>query len=338
MAKRVVITKRGGPEVLAVVEGPAPEPGPGQVRIRVAAAGVAFADLLMREGLYPNTPRPPFTPGYDVVGTVDRLGAGVSGMAVGDTVAALTMVGGYAEYICVDAQSAVRAPQGVDAAEAVALVLNFLTAYQMLHRCVRIEAGERALIHGAGGGVGDALLQLGRLGKIMMLGTASAGKHEAIQRLGATPIDYHKEDFVARVREITGDGVDVVFDAVGGRQWKRSFRALRAGGLLVGYGFSAATVDGRRSLVRALAAFFGMPRYDLLHLMTQTRGVMGYNVMTLKRGRPQWYREDLAALLRLLAERQIQPHIAERVPLAEATRAHELLGRAAVTGKIVLVC
>lgn len=336
--RTVVISKRGGPAVLRLVERALPEPADGEVRIKVAACGVAFADVLMREGLYPGVPKPPFSPGYDVAGTIDVVGPSVSGVAVGQRVVALTKLGGYADYVCVPAASLVAAPDGVDDAEAVALVLNFLTAYQMIHRCARLVAGERVLIHGAGGGVGDALLQVGRLAGLQMYGTASRGKHDAIRKLGATPIDYRDEDFVARIRQLTGDGVDAVFDAVGGKQWRRSFDCLRVGGMLIGYGFSSATVKGRRRLGKAAANWLGMPRFQLLELMDATRSVMGYNVTVMKAARPDWYREDLSALLALLAAGRIRPLIAERIPLAEAARAHQLLDDAAVAGKLILVC
>ncbi|MDB4971525.1 MAG: oxidoreductase, zinc-binding dehydrogenase family protein [Myxococcales bacterium] len=336
--RKVMISKRGGPDVLKLVEEELPEPGAGEARVKITAAGVAFADVLMREGLYPGVPKPPFAPGYDVVGTVDALGEGVTGFTIGTRVAALTRIGGYADYLCVPAESLVPVPDGVDAAEAVALVLNFLTAWQMLHRCARLQRGERVLIHGAGGGVGDALLQLGKLAGLALYGTASRAKHAAIAAAGATAIDYRSEDFVARVKELTGDGVDAVFDAVGGKQWKRSFQALRVGGMLVGYGFSSATVNGRRSLPKAATNYLGMPRFHLLGLMDATRSVMGYNVMVMKAARPEWYREDLAMLLGLLQQGKIRPAVAERVPLAEAAHAHRLLGGAEIRGKLVLLC
>ncbi|MCU1282059.1 MAG: oxidoreductase [bacterium] len=336
--RKMVISRRGGPAVLALVEEPLPEPAAGEVRLAIAAAGVAFADVLMREGLYPGVPKPPFAPGYDVAGTIDALGAGVTGFAVGQRVVALTKIGGYADYLCVPSAALVPMPDGVDDAEAVTLVLNFLTAHQLIHRCARLRAGERVLIHGAGGGVGDALLQLGRLAGLELYGTASRAKHAALAQSGAVAIDYREEDFVARIAALTGDGVDAVFDAVGGKQWKRSFACLRVGGMLVGYGFSAATVKGRRNLPRAIANYVGMPKFQLLKLMDATRSVMGFNVTVMKAARPDWYREDLGTLLALLAEGRIRPLIAERIPLAEAARAHQLLDDAAVTGKLVLVC
>ena len=337
-SRKVVISRRGGPEVLKLVEGEPPEPAAGEVRVHVAATGVAFADVLMREGLYAGTPKPPFAPGYDVVGTVDKVGDGVASVRVGQRVAALIMIGGYADHVCVAADRIVPVPDGVDAAEAVALVLNFLTAYQMLQRSARLRAGERILIHGAGGGVGDALLQLGRIAGLQMYGTASKSKHATLAAAGAVPIDYRDEDFVARIHALTGDGVDAVFDAVGGKHWARSFAALRTGGALVGYGFSSATRKGRRSLPHAIANYVGMPRFGLLRLMDVTRAVMGFNVMVLSRARPEWYLEDLGALVAMLAGRKLRPLIAERLSLADAARAHQLLDDAAVTGKIVLLC
>ena len=336
--RTVVISKRGGPDVLKLVEETLPEPREGEVRLAVSACGVAFADVLMREGLYPGVPKPPFTPGYDVVGRIDALGPSVQGLAVGARVVALTKLGGYADYACVPAASLVAVPDGVDDAEAVALVLNFLTAYQMIHRCARLRAGERVLIHGAGGGVGDALLQLGKIAGLEMYGTASRAKHAQVAKLGAVAIDYRDEDFVARIKELTTDGVDAVFDPVGGKQWRRSFDCLRVGGMLIGYGFSSATVKGRRSLPKAASNYLGMPRFQLLKLMDLTRSVMGYNVTVMKAARPAWYRQDLAELVSLLAAGKIRPLIAERIPLAEAARAHQLLDDAAVAGKLVLVC
>ena len=330
---RVVVERRGGPDVLRRTEDPIPQPAPGEVRVKVRAAGVAFADVLMREGLYPGV-KVPFTPGYDVAGTVD---ADAGAWKAGQDVVALTKVGGYAEVVCVPESSLVAVPPGLDPAATVSLVLNYLTAYQMIHRMARLVAGERMLIHGAGGGVGTALLELGKIAELAMYGTASAGKHALVASLGGTPIDYRATDFVTRVRELTGDGVDAVFDAVGGKQWRRSFAALRGGGCLVGYGFSAATTGGRRDLPKAALAFVQSPRYMPLALMDVNKRVAGYNVDRLRTQRPDWYREDLAALVALLAAGRVQPVIHARLPLREARRAHEMIGGAEAVGKIVLV-
>jgi NADPH:quinone reductase-like Zn-dependent oxidoreductase len=332
--KRVIVSRRGGPDVLRLHEEPVPVPRPGEVRIKVLAAGVAFADLMMREGMYPGTPPPPFTPGYDVAGVVD---GDAPGWRAGQPVVALTKVGGYAEYLCVPEASLVAAPPGLDPAETVSLVLNYLTAYQMVHRMARLTAGERILIHGAGGGVGTALLELGKLAGLEMYGTASRGKHALVESLGGVAIDYKASDFVARIRELTGDGVDAVFDAVGGKQWRRSYQALRGGGRLIGYGFSAGTTGGRRDLRKLVLAFVQMPRFAPLSMMDVNKQVAGYNVDRLRTQRPEWYRADLAALVEMLAARRLRPVIAARLPLAEAQRAHEMIGAAEASGKIVLV-
>jgi len=248
---RVVIAGHGGPEVLKVIEEDLPAPRSGEVRLRVLAIGVAFADVLMRYGMYPNTPPLPFSPGYDVAGVIDDLGEGVSGFAPGDTVAALIMLGGYSPYVCVPASELTRVPAGVDPAEAVSLVLNYVTAQQLIHRIAGLEPGQTVLIHGAAGGVGTATLELGRLAGLKMFGTASRGKHDLVTALGGIPIDYKKDDFVARVLQMTSSaGVDAAFDAVGGTNWWRSYKTLgaggkAAGGKLIGYGMSSVIRPGQ---------------------------------------------------------------------------------------------
>jgi NADPH:quinone reductase-like Zn-dependent oxidoreductase len=332
--KQVLITKKGGPEVLEVVEREAPEPGPGEVRVKVLATGVAFADVMMRHGLYPGVPNFPFTPGYDLVGEVEDLGPNVSGMAVGQRVAALTQIGAYAQYVSLPAGELVRVPAGVDAAEATCLPLNYVTAYQMLFRVAKVKPGERILVHGAAGGVGTAMLQLGRLQSLEMYGTASAGKHDLVSGLGATPIDYKAEDFVERVRTLTGDGMDAVFDPIGGAHVARSFSTLRRGGRLVGYGLSSDLASGV-SFVALAATTFG--RIALWNTLPNGKRATFYTIYTLKRKHPEWFREDLALLLGLLAEGRIQPIVAERLPLEEVIRAHELMESTGARGKIVLL-
>lgn len=335
--KRVIISRRGGPEVLQVIEEPLPQPKNGEALVRVKAAGVAFAEVLMREGLYTGAPKTPFTPGYDIAGVVEQVGEGVNSAYVGQRVIALTYLGGYSEYVCLPERDLVPIPKNVGDAEAVSLVLNYLTAYQMLHRIAYIESGERILVHGAAGGVGTALLQLGKLANLEMYGTASKRKHPMVSDLGATPIDYRDVDFVAEIRRLTGDGVDAVFDAVGGAHWRRSLQTLRSGGRMVAYGFSTATNGGRRDLLRALSNLLRMPRVDPLFLLNNSKAVMGYNVNIIKKRHPYWYRQDLSALLSLLAEEKINPIVAAQVPLVEVARAHEMLNNAAVSGKIVLM-
>jgi NADPH2:quinone reductase len=340
---RVVATRYGGPEVLRVAEEDCPEPKPGEVRVRVRAAGVALPDLMAREGVHPETPPVPFTPGWDLVGVVDRVGAGVSGLEPGQAVAAMPIRGAYAEFVCLPARELVPVPPGLDAAEAVSLVLNYITAYQMLHRSARVQAGQRVLVHGASGGVGSALLQLGRLAGLEMYGTCSSRGAATVSDLGGVPIDYQHQDFVQELQRLTGDGVDVVFDGIGGTHMWRSRKALRPGGKVVVYGLTSSLRKGRLASGRSgrRNRFHRIPIFALYIvaslLLPGRKRMVPYSIQTLKRLKPTWFREDLIALLELLRERKIEPIVAERFPLAEARQAHELLGNGGVVGKIVLV-
>jgi len=341
---RIVVTHYGGPDALQVVEEACPEPKDGEVRIRVLAAGVSLPDLLAREGVHPETPRAPFTPGWDLVGAVDALGAGVFGMERGQIVAAMPISGAYAEFVCLPERELVPVPSGLDAAEAVSLVLNYITAYQMLHRSAKVRRGQRVLIHGAAGGVGSALLQLGLLAKLEMYGTCSSRGAAAVSRLGGVPIDYQHLDFVKEVHRLTRDGVDVVFDGIGGSHIWRSRKALRPGGRVVAYGLTstlrggrlASGRPGRRRRLRELATFGVYTAGGWL--LPGRKRVLPYSIQWLKRLRSAWFRQDLIVLFELLEQREIKPLIAHRFPLAEARHAHELLGKGGVTGKIVLVC
>src|SRR5262245_1106156 len=241
--RRIIVNRE---RRLELVEDDLPNPRPGEVRVKVLAAGVSFADVSMREGVHPEARRPPFTPGWDVVGTVEALGEGVEAVQVGTTVAAMPIVGGYAEYICLPVAELVSVPPHLDPAEAVCLVLNYVTAYQMLHRSAQARPDETALIHSAAGGVGTALRQLARLHGVRTVGTAAAGKLRVIEDLGGQAIDYKRCDFLGVVRNTAEGGVDIVFDGIGGWHLVRSFRALRKGGRLVGYGLGSALASGRR--------------------------------------------------------------------------------------------
>jgi NADPH2:quinone reductase len=338
---RIIVRRLGGPEVLETLEVEAPEPGQSDVRVRVLAAGVSFADLLMREGIHPEKTLLPFTPGWDIVGVVEKTGDEVSQAMAGRMVAALPIHGGYAQHICLPQSELTPVPDGLDPAEAVSLVLNYVTAYQMMHRLGRASRGQRVLIHGAAGGLGTALLQLGRLAGLEMYGTASLATHQIVSDLGATPIDYQNADFVEEIRRLTGEGVDVVFDGVGEANVWRSFQALRAGGRVIVYGFTSFLQQGQ--LAGGLRyRFRGITRpawYALRALLSPgRRRILPYSIQMLKRRKPAWFNEDLSVLLDLLRDRKIKPMIAERIPLREARRAQELLGRGSVKGKLVLVC
>jgi NADPH2:quinone reductase len=337
----IVVRHRGGPEVLEIEEGDIPEPGPGEVRIRVLAAGVSFAEMLMREGIHPERTDLPFIPGWDVVGVIDRAGSEVPQAMVGRRVAALPIHGGYAEHICLPMGEAIPVPEELDAAEAVSLVLNYVTAYQMMHRVAHAASGQTVLVHGASGGVGTALLQLDRLAGLEMYGTVSSKNRQTVVELGATPIDYESCNFVEEVRRMTDDGVDIVFDGVGGANVWRSFRALKPGGRVVVYGFTSflkmgKLTGGARYRFRGVV----LPLWYALraYLASGRRRLLPYSIQYLKRCKPAWFREDLSTLLRVLREGKIRPIVAARIPLREARRAQELLSQGSVRGKIVLIC
>jgi NADPH2:quinone reductase len=232
---RIIVTHYGGPDALQVLEEECPEPKCGEVRVRVLAAGVSLPDIMAREGVHPETPRVPYTPGWDLVGVVDRLGDGVSGIEPGQRVAALPIHGAYAEFVCLPHRELVPVPAGLDVAEAVSVILNGITAYQMLYRSAKVKPGQRVLIHGAAGGVGSTLLQLGRLAGLEMYGTCSSRSASAVSELGGIPIDYQHQDFVQEIRRLTGEGVDAIFDSIGGAHIWRSRKALRPGGRVVGH-------------------------------------------------------------------------------------------------------
>lgn len=331
---RVVVTEHGGPDVLQLIEETLPEPQTGEVRIKVLAAGVSAYDLMFRSsGRLPGTPKVPFTLGTDVAGVIDKVGDGVTSVQPGQLIAGATFcfdgLGGYTEYICLPASEVVPMPEGVDPAQAVCLVANYLTATMAMHEVAGVQAGERILVQGAAGGVGTALLELGKLAGLEMIGTASAPKHEVVSALGATPIDYRHEDVVARVRELTGDGVDVVFDPIGGAQqlW-RSNQALRKNGRLVWFGVAAAKKDGVRVIPITLLMV------GLLKLLPDGKQLL----MTPDLSEDNtWFQATLAKLLDLLAAGEINPLVSDRIPLAEAARAHDLLERGQYAGRIVLV-
>ena len=350
--KRVVVDHYGGPEVLKVVEDDVPRPGPGEVRVRVLAAGVSFTDAQLRAGTYlPGAPKPPFTPGYELVGVVEELGPDCSRLRVGDRIGALTVWGADAERVCVPESGAVDVPEDLDPGEILSLLFPYMTAYQVLHRTAKAESGETVLVHGAAGRVGIAALELGSVAGLRLYGTASARDRAKVEALGAVFIDYRTEDFLARVRELTGgEGVDVVSDSLGGPISLRSFRALRPGGRLVVFGRYDTLKDGHKdwpAVIKWYAAIAGVWLWDKL---SPRRKVFAYHVQkyretaTRRAGavggepmNPEWFREDFGTLIELLREGKIHPVVAERLPLTEARRAHEMLQSSASKGKLVLV-
>ena len=330
---RVVVTRRGGPEVLKVVTEEVPEPGPGEIRVKTIAAGVSSYDVMLRGHWFPGQ-KPPYVPGEDIVGLVDELGDGVVGLEVGQRVALWTFgdAGGYAEYVSTPADRAVPVPDDLDSVEAVALVVNYLTASLAMNQMAGVRRGERMLTHGAAGGVGSALVQLGTLAGLEVYGTASAYNHDLVASLGAVPIDYRNDDFVAEIRELTGDGVDVVFDVIGGgRQLWRSSRALRSGGRLIMLGMASA-IKGGVKMIPGSMSVVGLVKI----LPNGKTAPMGPGMESYPAEHMEWYRDSLAEFFDLTVTGKLQPVIAERFPLLEAARAHEFIERGGYAGKAVL--
>jgi NADPH2:quinone reductase len=328
---RVVQVRRfGGPDGLEVVDAPLPTAGPGEVRVRVLASSVNYTDVLIRRRLYPQTMRirPPFVLGYDVVGEIDQLGDGVRGFQVGDRVADMTVVGSNAAYRTLRADDVARVPAGIDAAEAATLILSWTTAYQLLHRSAHVTPGQRVLVHGAAGAVGQALLALGRLAGLEVWG-AARGEHAAmIRELGAKPIDYQREDFT---RVLPG-GFDVVFDGIGEDGYRRSFAALKPGGLLLAIGFSASVQAQKRmrTIVMSIARMY------LWRFRPGGKRARFYSINAMRARHPAWFRGDLERLFGLLATGAIRPRVAERISFDEVAEAHRRLEAGGLEGKLVL--
>ena len=332
-SRKLILTDFGSPEVLEVVEEPRlPEPGPGEVRVKTLASGVAFTDVMIRKGVYPDVKaQPPFCLGYDLVGEVDKVGQGVDRFDVGDRVAELTVIGAQAEYVCLDAAHLVSVPRALDPARAVSLVLTYTTAYQMLIREADVQADQRILVHGAGGAVGSALTQLGMLFDLEVYGTASSPKHDLVSALGAVPIDYREEDFVSVIRDLEPPGVDVVFDHIGGVHLKRSLQTLRPGGRLIAYGFYNATMGKGGSIP------LDFLRLQLWNLLPNQRKAGLYSIGPLRKKHPDWFAEDLGRLFQLTVHDAIQPVIWKRISLDQIPEAHRWIEAADARGKIVCV-
>lgn len=332
---RVVVARRGSPDLLEFVEEPLPQPAPNEARVAVLAAGVSGYDAMLRSRWFPGFPRVPYTPGEDVVGVIDTVGSNVSDLEVGQRVGGWTFGdgGGYAEFICCPVDRLVPVPTALDPAVAVAATVNYLTAHLALHTTANLHSGERMLVHGGAGGVGSALLQLGSLAGIETFATTSPGNVELVASFGATPIDYHACDFVERVRALTGDGVDAVFDLVGGpSQLWRSYRCLRPSGKLLMLGMAAATRRGTRIIPPTLALV------GLLKLLPDGRSVpLSPGLDTYPSEHERWYADTLRELYDLAAAGKLDPVLAGRLPLADAAEAHRRLELGGHAGKFVLV-
>jgi len=336
--RSVWIPKVGAPDVLELREGPDVHAGPGEVRIRVVASGVNFADVMARMGLYPDAPKLPCVVGYEVAGTVDEVGGGASGFAVGDRVLAFTRFKGYADLVAVPAAQVAAMPAEMSFEEGAALPVNYLTAILMLEVLGNVRRGDRVLVHGAAGGVGFAAVQLCRLYGAEIIGTASAAKHAALKDAGvAHTIDYGTQDFVAETKRVTaGKGADVILDPIGGENLRKSYRALAPLGRLVAYGVSSMAPATSRRILPALWQLARMPRFGFVRLMNENHGVLGFNLGHLWDEMPR-LRTFLEKLLDHYRDGHVRPVIAKTFPLADAAGAHAYLQSRANVGKVLLL-
>ena len=339
--RAVVITKHGPPDVLQVHERPDPEPGAGEVLIEVRAAGVNFADLLARTGLYQDAPKPPCVVGYEVAGVVERVGEGVESPAVGDRVMAGCRFGGYSELVVTAADSVFPLPDDWGFTEGAAFPVAYGTAYAALVRYGALREGERVLIQAAAGGVGIAATQVAKqVGAGAIYGTASPGKHEAIRSFGVDhPIDYTGGDVAAKVRAVAGEDepLDLVMDAIGGRSFKESFSLLRPGGRLVCFGASAVGGGDKRNLLKAVRTVVAMPRFKPVPLMTDSKGVIGLNMLRLWDAKGSL--DEFVGPLQDWAESgAIRPALSEGIfRFDDAPDAHRYIQERKNVGKVVLV-
>ena len=335
--QQVVITRHGGPEVLHVRETAEPQLKSGDVLIDVKYSGINFADLLMRMGLYPSAPKPPFTPGYEVSGVIAKVGSTENDELLGKSVAALTKFGGYSSKVVVKKDRLIALSDGVDMALAAAMPVVYLTSYVMLSLQAHLQKDEWVLIHNIGGGVGLAAVELSRMIGANIIGTASAGKHDRLREKGIHHlIDYNTEDFVARVKEITeGKGVDVIIDPIGGENLKKSYKALGSFGRLVVFGFSKAASGPRRKVLHLLKEYIKTPKFSPIKLMGHNKGVFGCH-LGMVMDRQSLLQECMQKLMSYFQSGDINPHVDRVFPLNRVTDAHQYIMDRRNFGKVLL--
>jgi synaptic vesicle membrane protein VAT-1 len=340
--RALVIRRYGPPGVLEVQQVPDPQPKAGEVLIRVKAIGVNFADLLQRMGVYPGTPKPPFTPGLEIAGVVEKIADGArpgesEPLKTGDAVVAFPHFNAYAEWVAVPAGQVHRLPVGMTFDDGAAMGVNYLTAYHSMFAMGNLQPGDRILIHGAAGGVGIAAVQLARARGLVIFGTAGPAKLEYLRKIGVDhPIDHEKADFVQAVRKYAPDGIEMAMDPIGGKSFARSYECLGPTGRLVVYGFSAAAgPDGKRSRLRSLTAFVQTPRFHPLQLMSRNVAVIGVNLGQL-RSRSALVRKELGEIFRLYGEGKIKPVIGKAFPLEQGAAAHQYIQDRKNIGKVIL--
>ncbi len=340
MMRQVWITRHGGPEVLAVRESPVPRPAAGEALVEVAAAGINFADIMARRGVYPDAPKPPCVVGYEIAGEVISLGPGVDHCRIGERVIALTRFGGYSSHVAVPAAQIFPLPASFDYAQGAALPVTYLTAYQLVIAMGRARAGETILLHSAGGGVGHSVIELARIIGAEVIGIASAAKHESLRRRGLTRlVDTRHEDLVARVMALTdGRGVDLALDPTGGASWRRSYDCLAPTGRLAAFGLAAAMAPRGGRWMPLLRTIFSVPwlRFNPLSLMNDNRGVFGVNIGHLWQ-EAALIRGWMENILQWQSEGKIVPTVDRAFPFAEAAAAHHHIEARQNIGKVVLV-
>ncbi|MDE3109699.1 MAG: zinc-binding dehydrogenase, partial [Acidobacteriota bacterium] len=329
--RAVMVRRYGPPEVFELQQLPDPQPKPGEVLIRVKAIGVNFADLLQRMGIYPETPKPPFIPGLEVAGVVDKAAeAGAEenseSLRPGDAVVAQTNFNAYAEWVAVPAASVFRLPAGMGFTDGAAIPVNYLTAYEAIVTMGNMQPGHRILIHGAAGGVGTAAVQIARAKGLFVFGTAGPAKQEYLRKIGVQhAIDYEKADFAEVIGKYAPGGVEMVMDPIGGKSWRKSYECLAPTGRLVTYGFSAvAGPDGKMSRIRAAKTLMQTPKFNPLDLMKKGAAVIGVNLRQA-RLRGDRLRSAMNEIFRLYAAGKIKPIISKTFPLEQAAAAHQFV-------------
>jgi synaptic vesicle membrane protein VAT-1 len=341
--RALVVRRYGPPNVFELQQLPDPQPKAGEVLIRVKTIGVNFADLMQRMGIYPGSPKPPFVPGLEIAGVVEKTAAGTKAadegepLRVGDAVMAFPEFGAYAEWASVHATQVHRLPPGMRFEDGAAIPANYLTAYHAMFTMGNLQPGDRILIHGAAGGVGIAAVQLARTRGLVIFGTAGPAKQEYLRKIGVDhAIDYEKNDFVEVVQKYAPEGLEMVLDPIGGKSFSRSFECLGPVGRLVVYGFSAgASSDGKRSLLQLARAYLETPRFHPLKLMEKNAAVIGVNLGRV-RSRGALLRKELEQIFRLYADGKIKPVISKTFLLEQAADAHQYVHDRKNIGKVIL--